>query len=250
VTIYEVGASDGTSFIAMELVEGKTLRELLASGPLPPRRLLPLAAQVASGLSRAHAAGIVHRDLKPENLMVTRDGLVKILDFGLAKLVPSGLDSDATNLPTMTRGTEAGTILGTVSYMSPEQASAEPLDFRSDQFAVRVDSLRDGLGKRSVPASHGRTDALGDHRGRAGAAGAGLALDADEPAVDRGAVLAKDPRGEVRIDEGPGAGSRDHPRPLVGNIGFGCRTPGLAAAAPLALGARGLGRGGRRAWRS
>jgi serine/threonine protein kinase len=135
VTIYEVGASDGTSFIAMELVEGKTLRELLASGPLPPRRLLPLAAQVASGLSRAHAAGIVHRDLKPENLMVTREGLVKILDFGLAKLVPSGLDSDATNLPTMTRGTEAGTILGTVSYMSPEQASAEPLDFRSDQFA-------------------------------------------------------------------------------------------------------------------
>src|SRR5262245_38747896 len=135
VTIYEVGAFDGTSFIAMELVEGKTLRELLAPGALPSKRLLPMAAQVASGLARAHAAGIVHRDLKPENLMATREGLVKILDFGLAKLVPGGPESDATNLPTVSKGTEAGTILGTVSYMSPEQASAKAVDFRSDQFS-------------------------------------------------------------------------------------------------------------------
>ena len=149
VTIYEVGAVDGTSFIAMELVEGKTLRELLAPGALSLKRLLPLSAQVASGLARAHAAGIVHRDLKPENLMVTRDGLVKILDFGLAKLVPGGPDSDATNLPTMTRGTEAGTILGTVSYMSPEQASAEPVDFRSDQFALGSILYEMASGKRA-----------------------------------------------------------------------------------------------------
>ncbi|HEY6929524.1 MAG TPA: serine/threonine-protein kinase, partial [Thermoanaerobaculia bacterium] len=86
VTIYEIGTSDSTSYIAMELVEGKTLRELLHSGPLPVRRILSLAAQAADGLAKAHAAGIVHRDLKPENLMITRDGFVKILDFGLAKL--------------------------------------------------------------------------------------------------------------------------------------------------------------------
>jgi Tol biopolymer transport system component len=135
VTIYDVGALDGVSYIAMELVDGKTLRELLVHGPMPMKKLLLLAAQVASGLAKAHAAGIVHRDLKPENLMVTRDGLVKILDFGLAKLVPGGPDSDATNLPTLTKGTEAGTILGTVGYMSPEQASGESLDFRSDQFS-------------------------------------------------------------------------------------------------------------------
>ena len=82
---------DGTSFIAMELVEGKTLRELVAAGALPIKKLLAVAAQMADGLARAHAAGIVHRDLKPENLMVTRDGFVKILDFGLAKLVRDGL---------------------------------------------------------------------------------------------------------------------------------------------------------------
>src|SRR5262250_2403462 len=95
VTIYEVGAFDGTSFIAMELVEGKTLRDSMLQGPVSLKKLLLLAAQAASGLARAHAAGIVHRDLKPENLMVTRDGLVKILDFGLAKLMPARSDTDA-----------------------------------------------------------------------------------------------------------------------------------------------------------
>src|SRR5262245_30584409 len=149
VTIYEVGAYNGTSFIAMELVEGKTLRELLVQGPLTLKRQLPLAAQAASGLAKAHAAGIVHRDLKPENLMVTREGLVKILDFGLAKLVPSGPESDATNLPTVTKGTEAGAILGTVAYMSPEQASAEAVDFRSDQFAFGSVLYEMASGKRA-----------------------------------------------------------------------------------------------------
>src|SRR5207342_1923571 len=86
ITIYEIGRSDSTSFIAMELVDGKTLRELTASDPLPVRRVLGIATQIAEGLAKAHAAGIVHRDLKPENVMVSRDGYVKILDFGLAKL--------------------------------------------------------------------------------------------------------------------------------------------------------------------
>ena len=84
VTIYEIGSADSVSYIAMELVEGKTLRELLFAGPLPIKRVLQLSAQIADGLSRAHEAGIVHRDLKPENVMVTKDGRVKILDFGLA----------------------------------------------------------------------------------------------------------------------------------------------------------------------
>jgi serine/threonine protein kinase len=89
VTIYEIGQSDSISYIAMELVEGRSLRELVEEGPVSLRRLLPIASQVADGLAKAHAAGIVHRDLKPENLMVSQDGFVKILDFGLAKLVPS-----------------------------------------------------------------------------------------------------------------------------------------------------------------
>src|SRR5262249_37930751 len=124
VTIYEVGSSEGASYIAMELVEGRTLRELIHTGWLPLRRLLPLAAPVAGGLARAQGAGIVHRDLKPENVMVTKDGLVKILDFGLAKLTQAGEEAEAeSQLPTMTRATDPGTILGTVGYMSPEQAS-------------------------------------------------------------------------------------------------------------------------------
>jgi Tol biopolymer transport system component len=136
VTIYEVGQSGQTSYIAMELVEGRTLRELLAEGQLPVRRVLSIGAQAAEGLAKAHSAGIVHRDLKPENLMVTRDGYVKILDFGLSKLTApesGGLSA----MPTLAKPeTQPGTVLGTVSYMSPEQASGHPVDYRSDQFSL------------------------------------------------------------------------------------------------------------------
>jgi len=133
VTVHDVGSEDGTPYLVMELVEGKTLRELMSS-PLPLRRLLELASQIAEGVGKAHAAGIVHRDLKPENVMVTRDGLVKVLDFGLAKLA-SPETGDASGLTTID-ATRPGTVLGTVGYMSPEQASAQPADFRSDQFAL------------------------------------------------------------------------------------------------------------------
>ncbi len=136
-TVYDIGQTDGTIYIAMELVDGKTLRELMASGEaVPTKRLLDIATQTAEGLAKAHTAGIVHRDLKPENLMVSRDGYVKILDFGLAKLTEP-VPQDASVLPTaIASATEPGTVMGTAGYMSPEQASGHPVDFRSDQFTL------------------------------------------------------------------------------------------------------------------
>jgi predicted ATPase/serine/threonine protein kinase len=135
VTIYELGQDRSCHYIAMELVEGKTLRQLLASNMLPMRKAIEIAAQIAEGLTKAHEAGITHRDLKPENLMVSHDGFVKILDFGLAKLASSGERlSDIHNLSTSR--TPAGLVLGTVGYMSPEQVSGTGLDFRSDQFSL------------------------------------------------------------------------------------------------------------------
>jgi eukaryotic-like serine/threonine-protein kinase len=137
VVVHDVGQSGSISFIAMERVEGRSLRELMAPGPLPVRRILPLATQIAEGLTRAHAGGIVHRDLKPENLMVSEDGFVKILDFGLAKLSPP-LDEKLTTAPTEAveaPRTQSGMVLGTVGYMSPEQASGNEVDYRSDQFS-------------------------------------------------------------------------------------------------------------------
>jgi serine/threonine protein kinase len=120
----------------MEYVEGRTLRELLADGPLPIKKLLDVATQISEGLAKAHAALIVHRDLKPENVMVSRDGYVKILDFGLAKLRPasSGVEPEMTTLERFE--TQEGVVLGTVAYMSPEQAKGQPVDFRSDQFSL------------------------------------------------------------------------------------------------------------------
>jgi len=120
-TVYDIGETEGTTYIAMELVDGKTLRELMASGePLPIKRLLEIAVQTAEGLAKAHAAGIVHRDLKPENLMISKDGYVKILDFGLAKLTEP-VSQDASGLPTViVSATQPGTVMGTAGYMSPE----------------------------------------------------------------------------------------------------------------------------------
>jgi eukaryotic-like serine/threonine-protein kinase len=149
VAIYDVGRAEEISFIAMELVEGRTLRELLLPGRLPLKRLLAIAAQAADGLAKAHAAGIVHRDLKPENLMVSSDGFVKILDFGLAKLVgekPGGLSDALTMAGSQTA---SGVIVGTVGYMSPEQAGAAQLDFRSDQFSLGSILYEMATGKRA-----------------------------------------------------------------------------------------------------
>jgi predicted ATPase len=134
ITIYELGKDGSTRYIAMELVEGKTVRELMVSGLLPIRRAIEIAAQVAEGLTKAHEAGIAHRDLKPENLMVSDDGFVKILDFGLAKVtLPSGEVTEMS--PTVAWQTRPGVVMGTMQYMSPEQVSGGRLDFRSDQFS-------------------------------------------------------------------------------------------------------------------
>jgi Tol biopolymer transport system component len=129
---------DGRRFIAMEHVEGETLRTRLVRGRLPLAEALDIAIQIASALTAAHAAGIVHRDIKPENVMIRRDRLVKVLDFGLAKLTPSGM-ALAAHEPTRTvHATEPGTLVGTTRYMAPEQARGEEVDARTDVWALGV----------------------------------------------------------------------------------------------------------------
>jgi serine/threonine protein kinase len=133
VTIFEIGQADSSPYLAMELIDGWTLRTLIEAGPLPVKKTLDLAMQIAAGLAKAHQAGIVHRDLKPENIMVSQDGFVKILDFGLAKLQGSVHGAPAQQDASLT---QAGFVIGTPDYMSPEQAAGRPLDFRSDQFSA------------------------------------------------------------------------------------------------------------------
>ena len=129
-TIYDVGNDAGAPFIVSELLEGETLRQRLQRGPLPPRRAVDAALQIAHGLAAAHEKGVVHRDLKPENIFLTRDGRAKILDFGIAKLsTPAGEGAFQA------AATEPGMVLGTVGYMSPEQVRGEQVDSRSDIFA-------------------------------------------------------------------------------------------------------------------
>lgn len=133
--IHDFGTAEGVPYAVMELLEGRNLREEIGARPLPVRRAVDYALQVALGLSAAHERGIVHRDLKPENIFVTSAGQVKILDFGLARRVEPVEDSDVASAPTTHQQTQPGTVLGTVGYMSPEQVKGLPVDARSDIFS-------------------------------------------------------------------------------------------------------------------
>jgi serine/threonine protein kinase len=153
--VFDIGTIEGSPYVVSELLEGETLRERLRSGSIAVRKALDYALQIAHGLAAAHEKGIIHRDLKPENLFVTKDGRVKILDFGLAKLTQDEPGTH-TSLPTATLGTEAGVVMGTAGYMSPEQVRGIALDPRSDIFSFGAILYEMLYGKR---AFHGDTAA-------------------------------------------------------------------------------------------
>ncbi len=133
--LHDIGSAAGSPYVVFELLEGETLRSRIAAGDLSVRKAIDSGVQIARGLAAAHGKGIVHRDLKPENLFVTKDGRVKILDFGLAKLTHPESGTPLTEAPTETRGTEPGVVMGTVGYMAPEQVRGQAADQRSDLFA-------------------------------------------------------------------------------------------------------------------
>src|SRR5215475_1656576 len=143
ITIHEIGQVDGAHYIVTEFIDGQTLRQRMQAAKLSLNEVVDVAIQVAQALEAAHSAGIVHRDIKPENVMVRRDGLVKVLDFGLAKLTEhqptsgeGGIDSQAATLAKV--NTDSGTVMGTASYMSPEQARGQKVDARTDIFSLGV----------------------------------------------------------------------------------------------------------------
>lgn len=152
--IHEVGEADGVTFIAMELIRGSKMSDLVAAGPLPPGRALALATEIAEGLARAHDVGIIHRDLKPANVMISDDGHAKIIDFGLAKQVEGGVEQTLT-VSAPGPHTEPGMIVGTAAYMAPEQARGLRIDHRTDIFALGV-TLYEMLAGR--PAFQGQSN--------------------------------------------------------------------------------------------
>jgi serine/threonine protein kinase len=133
--VYDVGAHNGAPYVVSEFLEGETLRQRLTGSPLAPRRAIDYSVKIAHGLAAAHEKGIIHRDLKPENIFITNDGRVKILDFGLAKLIQAETGDAQTDIPTRRVDTEPGAIMGTAGYMSPEQVRGRVLDQRSDIFS-------------------------------------------------------------------------------------------------------------------
>ena len=151
--IHDVGSQNGTHFLVSELLEGESLGERLQQGALPVRKAMDLGVQIAKGLAAAHEKGIVHRDLKPRNIMVTPAGVVKVLDFGLAR-VAEETASDKEDSPTITISpTRAGVILGTAGYMSPEQARGMPVDNRADIWAFGCVVYEMVTGKPAFPGA-------------------------------------------------------------------------------------------------
>ncbi len=150
--VHQFGTFEGAPYLVSELLEGSMLRQLLQRGPIPIRKAIDYGIQIAHGLAAAHEKGIVHRDLKPENLFVTKDGHLKILDFGLAKLMQRQPDS-AEAAPTQTKGTDPGMVMGTVGYMAPEQVRGKPADHRADIFAFGAILYEVLSGKRAFQRS-------------------------------------------------------------------------------------------------
>jgi len=146
--IYDVGTRDNSPFLVSELLDGESLRSLLDRGPIAQRKAIEYAVQIANGLAAAHDKGIVHRDLKPDNLFICRDGRVKILDFGLAKLATK--ETPGVDGATITgQQTAAGVVMGTASYMAPEQVRGGPIDARTDMFSFGVVLYEMLSGKRA-----------------------------------------------------------------------------------------------------
>src|SRR5438128_3088507 len=133
--VHDIGTHDGAPYVVSELLEGETLRERMGGTAQPQRKAIEYALQVAHGLAAAHEKGIVHRDLKPDNIFITKDGRVKILDFGIAKLTQAEGSQSQTDIPTRRVDTGPGVVMGTVGYMSPEQVRGQAVDHRSDIFS-------------------------------------------------------------------------------------------------------------------
>src|SRR5262245_31141527 len=154
--IYDVGSENGIAYLVSELLEGETLRKKIETSPLSKRKAIEYALQTIQGLAAAHERRIIHRDLKPENLFITKDGRVKILDFGLAKLIEHVPDSEQSKMETANVASQPGTVLGTVGYMSPEQVRGLSTDHRSDIFSFGAILFEMLTGKR---AFHGQSSA-------------------------------------------------------------------------------------------
>ena len=241
--VYALGeTADGHPFIAMEYIEGQTLRHLLQTQPPTLKAALDIAIQIAAGAGAAHAIGIVHRDLKPENVIVRQDGLVKVLDFGLAKLAPGGLPADDSHATRTLVKTESGVVMGTFTYMAPEQARGQDVDARADIWALGVMLYELVAGRVPFARRDAERRDGSDSRSRDRAARQAQTRPPPRAAAHRRQGAAKGPRAAVSDHHRPAAGSRSAPGRTAGvladhSVHGGVLSPGGrdAAARPARI---------------